>query len=159
MLVCIIALSMMQMSILSNVSVDKTTMSFDLAESLPQMEETKVSFHVHRSTNETTIDRKPTYRGRVFYCGYKIDLAEHIFPEYKFVSESEWKESLSKITKGSDSHENDILVVGLWGPGCNRGKGDERTKFRDKILYVNGEPDGDPVQAAWDKNQNSARNV
>ena len=158
-LVCITALSMMQMSILSNVSMDKTTTPFDLAESLPQMEETQLSRHVHRLTNATTIDRKPTYRGRVFYCGYKIDLAEHIFPEYKFVTDSEWKESLSKKTKGSDSHENDILVVGLWGPGCNRGKGDERTKFRGKILYVNGEPDGDPVLAAWDNNKNSAQKI
>ena len=122
MLACIIALAVIQMSILVNVSVDKTTTTFDLGESLPQMKGTQPSRDAHRSTNETT-NRKPTYRGRVFYCGYKIDLAEHIFPEYESVWDSEWKESLSNHTRGNDSHENDILVVGLWGPGCNRGKG------------------------------------
>lgn len=146
------------MSILVNVSVDKTTTTFDLGESLPQMKGTQPSRDAHRSTNETT-NRKPTYRGRVFYCGYKIDLAEHIFPEYESVWDSEWKESLSNHTRGNDSHENDILVVGLWGPGCNRGKGDETTKFRGKILYVNGEPDGDPVRVTWEKNQNSEQKI
>ena len=39
--------------------------------------------------------------------------------------------------------------MGLHGPACNNEKGDERTVFAGKILYINGEPDGDPVSEEW----------
>lgn len=142
------------MLVVMHTLLDETTPSLDFAAFSPRIEERQPPRDVHRSTNETA-NGTTTYRGRVFFCGYKMDLAKHIFPEYEFIGDSEWKESLSENTNNDDSHENDILVVGLWGPGCNRGQGDERTKFRGKILYINGEPDGDPVRKNWDKSQNS----
>jgi len=72
-----------------------------------------------------------------------------MFPVHEFVGKTEW------ITEGANStnlsQENDILVVGMFGPKCNNGKGDEKTSFAGKILYVNGEPHGDPVKKAWEE--------
>ena len=79
-------------------------------------------------------------------------MAEYMFPEYEYngtwaLSESE---DSSTGTENKDKHnhtsnDNDILVVGLWGPACNDGKGDEQTAFSGKILYWNGERNGNPV--------------
>ena len=91
-----------------------------------------------------------TFQGRLYYCGYS--LLPYMFPDYEFMGYTEW------ITKGANStnlsQENDILVVGMFGRKCNYGKGDEKTSFAGKILYVNGEPHGDPVKKAWEEQQN-----
>jgi len=62
------------------------------------------------------------------------------------MGDSEW-ELLD--SDDSNDNDNDILVVGSHGPGCNNGIADERTSFTGKIMYTNGESHGDAVSNAW----------
>ena len=109
----------------------------------------------HRASPSLQEDqhRNKTYHGRVFKCGYPIPMAEYMFPEYKFMGDSAW--SAASELAGGTNNENDILVVGFGGLACNNGMGDEKTSFGGKILYVNGEPHGNPVSAADKQNQTS----
>jgi len=91
-------------------------------------------------------------RGRVFCCGYKVPLAEYLFPDYEYVGEAR---NLSEIP---DFFENDIMVDGLWGP-CDE-YGNLRETFPGKILYVNAEPIGNPVDRFWkERHQEHRKNV
>eukprot|EP00535_Pseudo-nitzschia_heimii_P010869 CAMPEP_0197200094 /NCGR_PEP_ID=MMETSP1423-20130617/34219_1 /TAXON_ID=476441 /ORGANISM="Pseudo-nitzschia heimii, Strain UNC1101" /LENGTH=306 /DNA_ID=CAMNT_0042653967 /DNA_START=203 /DNA_END=1120 /DNA_ORIENTATION=- len=93
-------------------------------------------------------------RGRIRWCGYRIRLADPLFPEYEPAGDDPpwgWEEDDlddPPAYDDDDSHHDtsrDLLVVGMHGPGCRRGEGGEIERFRGKILYVNGEPFGDVI--------------
>ena len=79
-------------------------------------------------------------------------MVEYMLSEYEYMgtlalleSEDSGIETENKDKHKHTSNENDILVVVLWGPACNNRKRDEQTDFSGKILYINGEPDINPV--------------
>lgn len=118
---------------------------FDDGSSLHEMESSESSIR------QLSLSNPRTFRGRIFYCGYKVPLAEYMFPDYEYMGDSLWELPNWRETNETveiPDHKKDILVVGMAGGNCNR-NGDERRSFAGKILYINGEPEGDAVSQAW----------
>ena len=79
-------------------------------------------------------------------------MSKYMFPEYEYMEiwELSELEDSGIETENEDKHkhtsnDNDILVLGLWYPACKNGKGEEQTDFLEKILYINREPESNPV--------------
>ena len=105
------------------------------------------------STHTSIIITKQQKRGRIFHCGYRYFMVEHMFPEYEHIINPKRGDTFNhdndNNNNNNNNNDNDILVVGMWGPACNNGKGDELTSFTGKILYINGESTGDVVSKTW----------
>jgi len=128
----------------------------------PHVEKSVVgSYDYYYFTKTTPENSPPKKRGRVFFCGYRIPMAEHIFPDYEYMGGSE--REVPSSTGGdrntadddNDNNDNDILVIGMFGPPCKGGVVSQAngihnvSEFSGKILFVNREPTGDAVRSVW----------
>lgn len=86
-------------------------------------------------------------RGRLFACGYVYDTTEFMFPDYEYMGRDVRWDLLAESDE-NNNNDNDILLAGLYGPGCDDS---ERTEFSGKILYLDGEGYGNPVSETWSK--------